>query len=201
MTAPVRTIGSSESACMASMHLVDRSIGCLPVVDAGRLVGIVTEADLLRTFLARIANGDSVPSRDPGTVEDHMTASPRTVHWYTTIGDATAICRSNGFRHLPVIEAGVLAGFLSDRDLRKAAGLSRQADTPVDEIMTRDVETISPLASMSDAATIMLQRRFSALPVVSDDEVVGILTMADVLDACLTAFDTGDEAAHPTHTG
>lgn len=48
MSAPAVTIGSDASVQEAARAMAERRIGCLPVVDGGRLVGILTETDVLR---------------------------------------------------------------------------------------------------------------------------------------------------------
>jgi acetoin utilization protein AcuB len=51
MTASVMTIGPDREARDAAQLMLDHKIGALPVVDAGRLIGIVTETDMLRAFV------------------------------------------------------------------------------------------------------------------------------------------------------
>jgi acetoin utilization protein AcuB len=51
MTQSVLTVGPDRGAKDAAQLMLDHTIGALPVVDGGRLVGIVTETDLLRAFV------------------------------------------------------------------------------------------------------------------------------------------------------
>jgi CBS domain-containing membrane protein len=53
--------------------------------------------------------------------------------------------------------------------------------------MTREIVSVAPQAPVSEAARIMAERKFSALPVVEQEQVVGILTLSDVLEHCLEA--------------
>jgi acetoin utilization protein AcuB len=100
---------------------------------------------------------------------------------------------------LPVVVDGSLAGIITDRDLRDAfpsvfdSPLFRRRpvktettdphSVKVEMVMTRDVTTIEPDASMTDAARLMRKQRIGALPVVEGQRVVGILTRSDCLDA------------------
>ena len=64
----------------------------------------------------------------------------------------------------------------------------------VREIMSRDVISVHPDYSVRDAAALMLTSRFGALPVIANDEVVGIVTQTDLL-RCLVKM-----AAEPAGT-
>lgn len=101
---------------------------------------------------------------------------------------------------LPVAVDGRLVGIITDRDLRDAfpsafdSFLSERrkarvvkADSrtvTVEMVMTSNVATIGPEASIADAAQLMRQERIGALPVVEGDRLLGILTRSDMLD-CL----------------
>jgi acetoin utilization protein AcuB len=61
MTHSVITVGPQRPAADAARLMLEHKIGALPVVDAGRLVGIVTETDMLRAFV-RMASFDETPS-------------------------------------------------------------------------------------------------------------------------------------------
>ena len=60
MTSPAETIGPHDTLQACVQLLADRKFGCLPVVDTEtkRIVGIVTETDVLRTFAAMLRNGE-----------------------------------------------------------------------------------------------------------------------------------------------
>jgi CBS domain-containing protein len=98
-------------------------------------------------------------------------------------------------RHLPVLEDGRVVGIVSQRDLL-AASLSKALDfeardrrtflrsVDVGEVMSREVVTIAPEASLADAAALMLGRRIGCLPVVKPDgTLVGLVTETDLLRA------------------
>lgn len=88
-----------------------KNIGALAVVAADRLVGIVSERDILGRVVAAGA--------DPKTtkVEATMTKNPVTVEASEAPVRALELMKKNKFRHLPVLEKGKLLGILSLRDL------------------------------------------------------------------------------------
>jgi acetoin utilization protein AcuB len=68
MTKTVITIGASRPIEAAAELMLDHRIGALPVLEGGRLVGILTETDLLRA-LVRALTGKTVPRHEPGSAE------------------------------------------------------------------------------------------------------------------------------------
>jgi CBS domain-containing protein len=109
---------------------------------------------------------------------------------------ADQIMKLGRVRHLPVLDAdGRIVGIVSNRDLLEASltnvldfereqrqGFLRSVD--VAEVMTREVETIAPDASLAAAASRLVGHRIGCLPVVRDDGVmVGLVTETDLLAA------------------
>lgn len=185
------TLAPHDSVVSAAIEMSLRRIGCLPVVEDARLVGIVTETDLMRAFVHCCEQGDPSGLTDPA-VRELMTSNAMTVQAGSTLEEATALCRTTCIRHLPVAEGERLVGILSDRSLRKAQGLRLPDSTPVDELMARDPVTVAPDARVSTAARRMLDYKISALPVVAGERLVGILTLTDLLDHCMGALREPD---------
>ena len=184
MRAPAVTIGPEDRIDAALVEFLGRHIDCLPVVKDGVLVGMLTERDLLRAYTEGRLGDD--PGRSQ-VVAEHMTSAPTTIQWYTSLGSAIALCRSMGVRHLPLLQASRLVGIVSERDLRRALGCGRHEDMPVGDIVTMEPLTVTPGTALSEAAKLMCEHGFSALPVVDQDECIGILTVTDVLEHCLDA--------------
>jgi acetoin utilization protein AcuB len=138
-------------------------------------------------------------------VKDVMTREPITIDPDAPIGTALAVMRRSQVRHLPVIDvAGTLVGIVTDRDLRSAAfapalaehlslrgqrrlrGLNQTFENiQVKDVMTWNVVTTHPEATLEHAALRMLEGRFGGLPVVEAGKLIGILTERDLLAALL----------------
>ena len=184
MHQPVSTVSPDDSILTVSSSLILRKIGCLPVVEEGHLVGIVTERDVMKLYgpswKDSLLSGDVDPF-----VERHMTPNALTVERTTPLAEAVSRCALAGIRHLPVMDGETLVGMVSDRDLKKAKGAGVPDETAVEEIMTPFTVRVAPRDGLSKAAKIMLESRISALPVLEGDRLVGILTSTDVLHHCI----------------
>jgi acetoin utilization protein AcuB len=105
--------------------------------------------------------------------------------------------RKYRINQFPVVRDGSLVGIVTDRDIRDAYPSSLRRirtedieefaeERTVDQIMTREVVTISPEATLRDAALRLRQYRLGALPVMEEGQLVGIITRSDLLEAMLT---------------
>jgi CBS domain-containing protein len=92
----------------AAQRMVERRVGSIVIVEGGRLVGILTERDMLGVF----ARGEF-----EARVEDVMTRNPETAEPDESLAQARLVMLHGGFRHLPVVDRGQLVGMLSMRDL------------------------------------------------------------------------------------
>ena len=97
----------------AARILSDKRIGALPVFEAGRLVGIFSERDLLYSIAK---NGAPALIR---RVHEVMTAPAITVSPETGVLEALSLMTRRRIRHLPVESAGQVVGFVSIGDLVK----------------------------------------------------------------------------------
>jgi CBS domain-containing protein len=80
-----------------------------------------------------------------------------------------------------VLEDGRLAGIMTERDLMRAVARGLRDDVVVGECMTADPETIAPDDTIEHAAVLMIHGGFRHLPVVDGDDVVGVLSIRDLV--------------------
>ncbi|MCK4365324.1 MAG: CBS domain-containing protein [Thermoplasmatales archaeon] len=99
-----------------------------------------------------------------------------------TVMDACNKFRDNRVGSLLVTDADQLVGILTERDVIKRT-LCEGRDpntTKVREIMSTDIKTIGPLKEIEDALRIFKEYNIKKLPVMSDNDVVGIITITDI---------------------
>jgi acetoin utilization protein AcuB len=197
MSVSVETVALDESALRACKRMHERRISSLPVVSGSRVAGILSELDLLRLYerVCRFTGHD--PALDP-LVESRMSRDPVVVAPDATALEAFDLCRSKGFRHLPVVHDGWLVGMISDRDLLPVLGEALGETRRVEDVMTKDYVGVVPGTRLSAVAECMLKNGFHALPVLVNGALRGIVTSADVLEA-LCAID--EEALEAAWTG
>jgi acetoin utilization protein AcuB len=121
-------------------------------------------------------------------VRDAMTRDVVTVGSEESAARAWGLCRERNIRHLPVVEGGRLIGIVSDRDLRDLSPPRDTADqentlgwVQIRDMMSTGVVTAHPLDTIEHAAKVIYENRFNCLPVVADDEIVGIITSSDLV--------------------
>ncbi len=110
MSKPAVTDATTVSLVGAAELMWREQTGSLVIVDAGKIVGIITERDVLRT----VAAGKDLASI---TVGDVMTSDVITTTPHTPLRDAARTMARHWIRHLPVVEDGRLVGMISQRDI------------------------------------------------------------------------------------
>lgn len=183
MQRDVWTITSSAPALSAARLMRDHKIGCLPVVDDGALVGILTATDLLDLAARSLDVGAG--TRTAWRVEHAMTLVPVTIEPTTTIERARNLMQRFGIRHLPVVDEGKPIAVVADADLRVAevvyrdCGQKTQASLATYFCGGERVHTTTPDANLDDVLLDMWRHRLDATLVVRGGALVGILTTAD----------------------
>jgi CBS domain-containing protein len=110
MTSEVLTVAPEDTVGEAAEKMVARGVGSVLVLDYGRLIGILTERDLLRAVADRIHSSEA-------RVREWMTREPITVTPDTPAEDAARTMLEHGFRHLPVVDGEQTIGIVSLRDV------------------------------------------------------------------------------------
>ena len=87
----------------------------------------------------------------------------------------------NGVDVLLVIDRGNLCGILTEKDIIRAIHDNISLDSPISKVMTKNVITISPDASLEDAAEIMVSNKIKKLPVVEENNIIGIVTATNLI--------------------
>jgi len=126
-------------------------------------------------------------------VEDIMTPDPMTMDPNQTVGDAYALMRERGFRHVPVSESGLLLGLISMTDIgHLGAKVPEVLAHPLHEVMTKKLITCRPTESVQKAAVMMASNKINCLLVTVGGKLAGIVTTYDLLDALAKDERDGD---------
>jgi acetoin utilization protein AcuB len=137
------------------------------------------------------------------SVADYMSTKLVVITPQTTVSVAVELMKTNDIHRLPVLDGNTLVGIVTQGIIARA--LPSQATslsvyetnylltkTTVASIMERHVQTIPATAQLEDAIYQMRQHKIGVLPVMQAEQVVGIITNNDILDAFLNISGYGE---------
>ncbi len=108
-----------------------------------------------------------------------------TIESHVTLMEVVDELVDRGCGALVVIEDGQLAGIVTERDILKASSISQRplSETALENVMKRDLVTVAPTDRIGELMTLMTSRRIRHLPVVDGEELIGIVSIGDVVKA------------------
>lgn len=196
MTRDVEVLSNKNSIEDAVSKMIDKKVGALPIIDSDEnIVGIISERDFAM-LLSGILTDE--------TVEDYMTTSLIKTTPGTRVEGATKIMVRNNLRRIPITgeerktphpENDKLVGIVTATDVLKFFGnntafekiITNNADdvltTTLKDIMTQNVITTNIYTKLGDLCSIMEKEGIGGIPVVRDNELLGIITESDILRA------------------
>jgi len=196
MTRDVEILSNKNSIEDAIKKMVGKEIGALPIINSNKnIVGIISERDF-----ALILSGILTDE----TVEDYMTTSVIKTTPGTRVEGASKIMVRNKLRRIPIIgeerktphpEKDKLVGILTATDILNFFGnntafekiITNDADdvlnTTLKDIMTHNVVTTNVYTKLGDLCSIMEKEGIGGIPVVRENELLGIITESDILRA------------------
>jgi acetoin utilization protein AcuB len=147
-------------------------------------------------------------------IEDWMKFPVHFVRPLDSIAQARAVLEQFRINQLPVVVDDRLVGIVTDRDLRSASPSVAETaaidagtveslmldpeKTPIAQVMTEHVLTLTPKDSVEQATRVLLKERIGAIPIVEKDRLVGIVCRSDMLGAFLGVLSSGAVGASDT---
>ena len=110
------TVAPEDTLGEVAEKMMKQNVGAVIVKDFGRMIGILTERDMLRAMASRMHTSEA-------RVRQWMTPDPITASTDMALDDAAKIMLDHGFRHLPVMDGDTVLGVVS---LRRVLGGRRQ---------------------------------------------------------------------------
>ncbi|HNK28786.1 MAG TPA: CBS domain-containing protein, partial [Ferruginibacter sp.] len=105
----------------------------------------------------------------------------------TTVYEAIKVMGEKNIGALLVLEGGKLTGILSERDYARKVVLKGKAsrETSVSDIMTAEVITVMPSDTIETCMELMTQKHIRHLPIVESGNVLGMISIGDVVNAII----------------
>lgn len=110
-------------------------------------------------------------------ITEVITLSPE-----NTVEEAFQLMKIHSIRHLPIVEGKKLVGLVTESSLRPYL-INDKLQLPLKEVMIINPIVIDPEASVDEAARLIYKYKIGGLPVVSRGELIGIITVTDILEA------------------
>lgn len=160
----------SASVARAKKVMADHLIRFAPIMDGGRLVGVVSATDLLL-------------ADDEALLESVMSRAPVTIGPRDTIAEAARTMQHTGVRHLVVTGPETEeVGVLSVSDFARAVADTR-VTSPISDLMSTDLLTVGPEDLVSDVRPLLAGGGQTALLVTIDDgHCIGVVSQLGVLE-------------------
>lgn len=172
------TVNPGDSLEQVARVMRDNETDSVAVIDSNRhIIGGVLLSDVFPVITSR--------HELRGTVASHMTTDVIIASPTDTIQKIYTMIMESGFSAFPVVKKKRIVGLVSRRDLirtrRVQSVIAHHAQTTIEEIMSKDVITISPDEPIGSAAELLVKHDVSRLPVTDGDRIVGIVDRHDVL--------------------
>ena len=116
---------------------------------------------------------------------NHMSRDLLTVERGDALGEVAQRMVDRDVGAVLVMEGDDLVGILTERDVLRAVAAGIQDNTVVSDWMTRDPDTMSPDDTTQHAAVLMIHGGFRHMPLVEGDQVVGMLSIRDLMRVVL----------------
>lgn len=175
------TMDKRELVSDARRIMEKRNVSRILVTDKGRLVGVVTERDLVERLSSR-RTGKVVPTklRLAACMEMDLAGPGRlvVVSPDAKIGEAVRLMIENGISGLPVVEDDKIVGILTKTDLARL--VLKLRGVRVRDVMTKNPIVVSRATSVLNARERLLKESITVLPVVEDGRIVGLTTESDI---------------------
>jgi CBS domain-containing protein len=126
-------------------------------------------------------------------ISDVMTEAAVTDRPDDTLQQAAGKMREQQTGSLLVLDGQDLVGIVTERDVLNAVATATPLDTPVSEVMSKDLITVEPGTSLREAARIMTERWIRHLPVLEGGRLVGIVSQRDLAGVLAGALNEPED--------
>ena len=125
------------------------------------------------------------------TVTDLLKVKGKDVFWISasaSVQEALALMAEKNVGALPVVRKKKLSGIFSERDFARLCAKEGcpPLDTPIQNVMTIKVYTVTPATNCEECMQLMTEEHIRHLPVLENDQIVGLISIGDVVKAIIS---------------
>ncbi len=126
------------------------------------------------------------------TVSDLLKVKGKDVFWISasaSVQEALVLMAEKNVGALPVVRKKKLSGIISERDFARlyAKEGCSPLDTPIQNVMTIKVYTVTPATNCEECMQLMTEKHIRHLPVLENDQMVGLISIGDVVKAIISS--------------
>lgn len=186
MSSPVESVSSDLSVLEASKIMGVKHIKRLPIMDEGKLVGIVTQTDLVRALTSYGLWRD---------ISEIMSRNIASIQMDASVAEAAEIMTSRKISCIIVMDGDDVAGVLTEKDLLgRVVALQRDpANTRMEEVMSSPVMSVLSNFSVYSASKVMEEMNIRRLVIMKDKRLCGVLTQTDIFMAVRNKLQAEEE--------
>ena len=186
MTTPVTSFREADSLTDISICLTRNAFRRAPVLRGDQLIGLISRADLIRTYMTMLGVSSTSPKRSTdstsATARTVMTSGLLTTHPQASIVEAMGILVAHGITGLPVVDDAMnLVGIISEKDLLVLLHDPYSRSCRVGDVMSRDLTTFGPDTDLLEVCECLARSSFRRVPIIERQKLVGIISRSDML--------------------
>ncbi len=186
MSSELYVLNQDQDILNAVNLMLDNNISGLPVLNGDKLVGLLTETDLLH----KCADSKT-------TISEVMTSNPVSISPTQRLIHARKLILENGLSRIPVVDSGKLLGMVNESIVAEAMDAFRKVVPGkyqharlnrllVEDVMSQDLTALSADTTVGEAAKLFLERKLSGVPILEKETLVGIVTKSDLIKVLKT---------------
>ena len=186
MSSPVESVSSDLSVLEASKIMGVKHIKRLPIMDEGKLVGIITQTDMVRALTSYGLWRD---------ISEIMSRNIAGIQIHASVAEAAEIMTSQKISCIVVMDGDDVAGVLTEKDLLgRVVALQRDpANTRTEEVMSFPVTSILSTFSVFSASKVMEEMNIRRLVIMKDKRLCGVVTQTDIFMAVRNKLQEEEE--------
>ena len=189
MTDNITTFDVEDRFSDICQCLIKNSFRQVPILCQGKLAGVITRSDLIRTFLKNNRSHHPVDQGHELIAENAMTCGLLTLRPEASLVEAMEMTTIHDITGIPIVSPTLeLLGIITEKDLLQAIDRPDVLSATVEAYMTRRVIAFERKSRVGAICECLLKYDFHQVPIVDQNTLVGIINRSDILKMRIKSF-------------